>query len=111
MDTMGIESLSPERRQLTEDILARLSAYHPERVILFGSIARNESDDLSDLDLVIIKETNDDFFSRIRKVCQILDFQTTIEILVYKPAEFDAMKERGNALIETVLEEGIVLYG
>jgi uncharacterized protein len=108
---MGIESLSPERRKLAEDILARLSAYRPERVILFGSIARNESDDLSDLDLVIIKETNDDFLSRIRKVFQILDFQTAIDILVYTPAEFEAMKERGNALIETVLEEGIVLYG
>jgi len=104
-------TLSPERRRVAEDILARLSAYEPMRVILFGSFARDESDEVSDIDLVIIKETDEDFFSRIRKVLQILNLKTGIDVLVYTPGEFRTMKEQGNVLIETVLEEGIVLYG
>lgn len=108
---MTVNYLTPERRQLANEILARLSAYEPRQVILFGSFARNESDEISDIDLLIIKETDEDFFSRIRKVMQILDLRTSIDILVYTPVEFEKMKERGNVLIETVLAEGIVLSG
>jgi len=108
---MHLESLTPERRRLAEDILSRLSPYQPDRVILFGSFARNESDELSDVDLVIIKETEEDFFSRIRKVLRILDLRTAIDILVYTPAEFRDMQDRGNAFVETVLSEGVVLHG
>jgi uncharacterized protein len=104
-------TLTPERRRLAEDIVSQLSVYEPLRVILFGSFARNESDELSDIDLVIIKETEEDFFSRIRKVLQILNLKTGIDVLVYTPGELQTMKEQGNLLIETVLEEGIVVYG
>jgi uncharacterized protein len=106
-----MRTLTPERRQATEAILTRLLGYEPRKVILFGSFARNESDELSDIDLVIIKETDEEFFSRLRSVLRLLDPQTAHDVLVYTPAEFEAMRERGNALIETVLEEGIVLYG
>ncbi len=104
-------TLTPERRRLAEGIVSRLSAYEPLRVIMFGSFARNESDDFSDIDLVIIKETEEEFFSRIRKVLQILNLKVAVDVLVYTPAEIQTMKEQGNALIETVLEEGIVVYG
>jgi hypothetical protein len=63
------------------------------------------------MDLVLIKDTDEDFFSRIRQVLRILDLRTAIDILVYTPAEFRAMQEQGNALIETVLSEGVVLHG
>jgi len=106
-----MKQLTPERQQRIDKILSRLSAYEPEQVILFGSFARNESDDISDIDLVVIKETNEDFFARIRRVLKILDLRTAIDVLVYTPAEFQTMKEQGNVLIETVLEEGIVLHG
>ncbi len=108
---MHNQTLSPERRRVANDILSRLSPYEPDKVILFGSYARNESDELSDIDLVVIKETQDDFFTRIHKVMQILDFRTAIDILVYTPSEIQSMKERGNAFIETVFDEGILLHG
>lgn len=106
-----MKSLSPDRRKVIDTLLDRLAPYEPERVILFGSYARNESDELSDVDLVIIKDTTEDFFSRLRSVLRLLDVNRALDILVYTPTEFEIMKQRGNALIETVLEEGIVLYG
>jgi predicted nucleotidyltransferase len=38
-------------------LLEALERYSPERVYLFGSWARGEADELSDLDVVIIKRT------------------------------------------------------
>jgi len=102
--------LSSGRAKKVKDVLRRLAPYKPAKVILFGSFSRNESDDVSDMDLLIIKETEEDFFSRIRRVWDLLGLKPMVDVLVYTPAEFKAMKERGNALIETVVEEGLVLY-
>jgi predicted nucleotidyltransferase len=105
------QKLTPDRRRRLREILRKLEAYRPEKVILLGSFARNESDDLSDIDLVVIKDTTEDFFARIRSVLNLLNLTKHIDVLVYTPAEFESMREQGNALIETVQEEGIVLYG
>ena len=105
------QKLTPDRRRRLRGILRKLEAYQPEKVILLGSFARNESDDLSDIDLVIIKDTKEDFFARIRRVLNLLDLTRHIDVLVYTPTEFRTMGEQGNSLIETVQEEGIVLYG
>jgi len=105
------EKLTLERRRRLRKILKSLEAYKPEKVILLGSFARNESDDLSDIDLVVIKDTREDFFARIRRVLNLLDLKKHIDVLVYTPTEFQTMREQGNALIETIQEEGIVLYG
>lgn len=102
--------LSTGRARKVREILRRLAPYEPEKVILFGSFARNESDDVSDMDLLVVKETEEDFFSRIRHVYHLLHSKRPVDVLVYTPAELQAMRERGNALIETVLEEGLVLY-
>ncbi len=34
-----------------------------------------------------------------------------IDILVYTPAEFEAMQQEGNAFAEMVVEEGRLIYG
>ena len=105
------QKLTPDRRRRLREILRKLEAYQPEKVILLGSFARNESDDFSDIDLVVIKDTTEDFFARIRRVLNLLDLTKHIDVLVYTPTEFQTMRERGNVLIETIQEEGIVLYG
>jgi predicted nucleotidyltransferase len=108
---MKIDGLSPERRKTAEYILRRLSPYGAQRIFLFGSFARNRSDELSDIDLLIVKETDEDFFSRMRHVLRLLDLKTAVDVLVYTPEELGRMQEQGNPLIESVLEEGIELHG
>jgi len=103
--------LSPKREKVLKEIVEKLKPYQAEKIFLFGSYARNESDDLSDIDLVIIKKTEEDFFERIRTVLRLLDLKKGIDVFVYTPLEFQNMQDQGNALIQTVLEEGILLYG
>jgi Predicted nucleotidyltransferases len=42
-------------RETLNLVLERLKAYKPEKNILFGSYARGEADEYSDLDFVVIK--------------------------------------------------------
>ena len=43
-------------------LLQALQGYHPQRIILFGSVARGEDDADSDLDVLVIKDTTDACF-------------------------------------------------
>lgn len=78
-------------------VLALLVRYAPQRVYLFGSYARGEQESLSDIDLVIVKETDQPFFDRIREVLGCLKDTGRVDVLVYTPSEFEHMKQSGNA--------------
>lgn len=91
-------------------LLQQVLRYHPQRVYVFGSYARGEQDSLSDVDLVIIKETDRPFFERIKEALSFIEEHGAIDLLVYTPAEFEHMKDVQNAFIELLLEEGICIY-
>lgn len=92
-------------------LLASLMLYAPERVYLFGSWARGEADELSDMDVVLIKETPASFHDRLREVAAVLPPELgSVDILVYTPDEFARMVESGNAFAEMIREEGILIY-
>jgi len=92
-------------------VVDALRAYEPESVYLFGSWARGEADDLSDLDLVVIKRTTAPFFDRLLEVSRLLPAGTGgVDVLVYTPEEFAAMRHDGNAFVEMIVEEGLLIY-
>ena len=55
----------PEKVQEIEQVMQDLAAYGPEKVILFGSAARGDVDEYSDIDLIVIKETDKRFVQRL----------------------------------------------
>jgi predicted nucleotidyltransferase len=83
--------------------------YSPEKIILFGSCARGDYDEYSDIDMVIIKDTNRRFLDRIKDILGICDYSIAFEPLVYTPVEFKEMSE-WNVFIKNILEEGKVIY-
>jgi predicted nucleotidyltransferase len=93
-------------------VIEALRPYKPERIYLFGSWAHGEGDELSDLDLVLIKRTRARFLSRLQQVARLLPASLGgIDILVYTPQEFERMRREGNAFVEMILEEGKLIYG
>lgn len=91
-------------------IVEALRAYEPEKVILYGSFARGDYHAGSDLDLIIVKETDRSFTDRIGDALRFCRSRIPIEPLVYRPSEMAAMLQRGNDFLETALKEGIVIY-
>jgi predicted nucleotidyltransferase len=101
-----IQNLHPSVALMLEE----LKAYAPERVILFGSHARVDTHQGSDIDVLIIKETERKFLDRILDVYEICRQSPRIEAIVYTPAEFEQKVREGCDFIQTALEEGIVIY-
>ena len=97
------------QRELTR-ILEALKVYEPEKVILYGSYARGDYNALSDLDLIVIKDTDRVFTDRIGDVLALCHGKIPLEPLVYTPSEVARMLARGNDFLETALREGVVVY-
>jgi len=94
-----------------DDVLNALRSYEPSRIYLFGSWARGEQDELSDIDLVVIKRTPEPFFERLRQVAHLLpEHVGRVDVLVYTPEEFQRMLAEGNAFAEMISEEGRLVY-
>ena len=106
MKRISHEAFNRELERIREG-LARCGA---RKAILFGSYARGDYHAGSDVDLVIIKDTDRPFLERSAEVWRHCGSSVTIEPLVYTPAEFARMAREENPFIEQVLREGIAIY-
>ena len=89
------------------DIIIR--EYRPKKIILFGSMVSGEIHDLSDIDLMVVKESDKPFFSRLEEIIQLTLPKVGTEILVYTPEEFEGIKDRV-FVQEEIIKKGRVLY-
>jgi len=100
--------LQTNRVEISEIVRIIRDKYGPvEKIILFGSHARGDADEHSDLDLIIIKETDKRFVARLVEVPSL---PVHADVFVYTPEEFDAMKENENPFIMNALESAKVIY-
>lgn len=79
-----------------------------ERISLFGSYARAQADLFTDLDILIIMNTNLNFIERLRMLYSLLALPVDMDIICYTPQEFQALKDR--PFLKQILHEEIVLY-
>lgn len=105
---------SRDAKSVIDDILEKLVAnYAPEKVILFGSHAYGQPGSDSDIDLLIVKDTNEQFFDRCFAVRRsVRDPRRTIplEVIVLTPQEVAKRLAIGDQFIEEIVERGRVLY-
>ena len=95
--------------QALERVLDQLRAIPAvQRVILFGSYAAGKRDLLTDLDLLVVMESELDFVTRTAQLYVSLQPGIDMDLLVYTPKEFEDMRD-GN-FIRKALEGGKVLY-
>ncbi len=97
-------ALQTEAQRLA-DAAAGLGA---RKVILFGSLARGEAGQFSDLDLLIVWDLAQPFVQRCAHVYRLLRPRVAADILVYTPEEMETMRHR--PLVRQALDEGKVLY-
>jgi len=84
--------------------------YKPEKIVLFGSIAKGEVNRWSDIDLVIIKRTQRRFLDRIKEVLMLIEPQVGVDILVYTPKEFKVLSAERPFFQQEINAKGIMLY-
>ncbi len=95
-----------------EAVVSRLvTAAQPERVVLFGSLARGDANNASDLDLLVVQQTDLPRHRRsIPLYRAVREFTFPIDITVYTPQELAEDAALPMSFTTTALREGRVVY-
>ncbi|MEM3101640.1 MAG: nucleotidyltransferase domain-containing protein [Candidatus Nitrosotenuis sp.] len=78
-----------------------------KEIYLYGSFAKGEIHEGSDIDLLIIGDFKERLFERIGKVLDLTDLP--IEPIVYTVEEFEELRKANNSFIVEVLKTAIRL--
>ena len=85
--------------------------YAPDKIILFGSYATGNYNKDSDIDLLIIKDTNLPRYKRGQTVRKFLyGSMVPIDIVVYTNSEIETDKNTKYTFIYEVLKTGKIIY-
>jgi predicted nucleotidyltransferase len=95
--------------ELKNEIISAFKSLNPQKIILFGSTSRNDFDDASDIDLIIVYHTNKRFLERLKELYLKWNMPKAVDILAYTPDEFEKMTEE-SSFIDSVLKNGKVIY-
>lgn len=92
-------------------IVKDLATYQPDQIILFGSQAHGKSDFYSDVDLVVLKDTDVNFLDRGVEARRLIRPNLLpVDIFVYTHQEWQALREWESPFYEAVMNTGRVIY-
>ena len=99
----------------TQVIVNKIADYcKPDKIILFGSFARGEEKSDSDIDLLIIKDSDKKRPFRIKEVFEAVrgvERKYPLDPIVYTQQEIEKRLLLGDFFIKKVMEEGKIMYG
>ncbi|NLO05016.1 MAG: nucleotidyltransferase domain-containing protein [candidate division WS1 bacterium] len=88
-----------------------VEGYDPEKIIVFGSYARGDWNDDSDLDVLVVKDTEERPFDRIGSVSVFCwPRELAMDILVKTPGEIEDELRKRELFTREVMREGIVVH-
>lgn len=102
-----------------QQIINDLKPYSPEKVILYGSQSRGDAGKYSDIDLLVIKKTNQPRWQRIKELMPFIykqqyfatsKFPGLLDIKIYTPKELRREIDLGDFFIEEVMSQGKIIY-
>jgi len=100
-----------DERLLKEIVNRIVNEVHPDKIILFGSYAYGKPKDGSDLDILIIMNSDLPRYRRSVPVYKALaGLLVSKDIIVYTPQEIEEWSEVPQAFISTLMRKGMVIY-
>lgn len=111
MDSMTKPAWAPTAERLSDAVNRLVAAAQPLKVILFGSHARGEADDHSDVDLLIIEPTVSNRYEEMIRLNRALKgMLMPVDLLVISEQEFEARSRIPGTVEHAARKEGRVLY-
>ncbi|OEU58432.1 MAG: hypothetical protein BA871_05310 [Desulfuromonadales bacterium C00003096] len=106
--------MKEEVKRILSEVVEKLkSEYKPLRIILFGSYAFGNPTEDSDIDLLILKNTNKrrvDRFVQVKKIIYNPNYKIPISPLVYSPKELEERLRIDDDFIKEIIQKGTILY-
>ena len=95
---MDVESAREEYRRLLkkslDEVVEKLKG-RASKIVLIGSYAEGREDLFTDLDLVVVMNTEKPFVERMEEIYSILALPVDADILCYTEEEYEKMLKKG----------------
>jgi len=101
--TVTLKDIQKIARQIVE-------RFRPQRIILFGSYAEGKPTRDSDVDLLVVMETDGHPLHAAARISASIDHPFPLDILVRRPAELDAYLAEKSMFETEVVTSGVTLY-
>lgn len=101
------------------EIVSLLSTIHPFRIVLFGSHALETEESESDIDLLVILDSEDisqtyeeRMQSRltVRERLRTVNRRVPIDLIVHTKGEYEYLKKQGSSFLKEIESTGKTLY-
>jgi len=100
------------RETINEMVRKIAERFDPERIILFGSYARGEATEDSDLDLLVVSHSPGPRGRRSAPIIRLLaeEYDLPVDIIVRTPEGLRRWGDLRGSFANTALKEGVTLY-
>ncbi len=104
-------ALSVQYAQWQHDLVSVIvKKYRPEKILVFGSVARGDIRSGSDIDLCIIKRTRKRRLDRIDEVVALLPAEIPVDLVILTPQEWGERIRRRDTMVKEIMDTGHTLY-
>ena len=95
-----------------DEVVSRIATkFNPDKIILFGSYASGTPNDDSDLDLLIVQETELPMHKRGTDIrLWLIGTMFPVDLLIYTQSEFDQEKNKKFSFLSSAIKNSKVLY-
>jgi predicted nucleotidyltransferase len=97
-------------KEIEEKVRPIIEKFRPEKIILFGSYAAGNPTPASDVDLLVILNTDRSTLELAAEVSSSIKHSFPMDILVRTPQEIAKRLQYGDFFIRDIMETGKVLY-
>lgn len=97
---------------LVDEVIRKIvEKFSPRLIVVFGSVARGEARDGSDLDPFIVMDTPLSYYRRAPEVRRsLLKVPLPMDILVVTPEEYECHKDDRMSFMTEILRTGKIVY-
>jgi predicted nucleotidyltransferase len=87
-----------------------IAEYRPEKIVLFGSLADNVVHEWSDIDLLIVKDTDKRPIDRNIELFNLIHPKVGIDLFIYTPLEYEHLIKERYSFLLNILKTGKIVY-
>ncbi len=114
MVTVHVPTIDERERipqEAIDDVVRQIvEKFEPQKIILFGSYARGNHRPESDVDLLVVMNTQLRDVQQAIQICQQIEYRFGLDLIVHTPEYLAKRVKMNDWFLIDVLKEGKVLY-
>ena len=98
------------RKAINQVVKQIVEKFKPQKIILFGSYAKGNPHPESDVDMLVVMDTQLREVQQAIQICQQIEYRFGLDLIVHTPKYLAERMKMGDWFLRDVIKEGKVIY-